>query len=416
MSVPVPLKDPRLYVLWWLSIKGVYISEAGNLVEPESFRSRPEIFDSLWLDYVSQIKDYNAKEYIKAPKDRSTISIIPEQDMKKALDELIAREKSTHRAKSIKALACTGENLTHIESFLSAVTGKVDPLEVAAIAHWVWTVKRKMAGLDVIHHLMPILRGSQGSGKSTAARKLFEPIQNYKLDLNFDQMRDDRNAKAMGENYIAFLDELGGVERAEMSVIKRLLTAETIDYRPMKTNELIKVRQAVSFLGCTNIAVNELLNDRTGMRRFFELITLDRCDWVAINAIDFTGLWQGIDEKREQGYITPYLPQLTERQQELVTEDEITTFISDLDLRPTEDSGSIEVPFSVIYQMYRSWCDENGHKPQTSKWVGRKMTNRGMVAKQKKVVGKNLKVYQVHAAVKLPYAEGFPLRAVPKDV
>jgi hypothetical protein len=46
---------------------------------------------------------------------------------------------------------------------------------VAMFNKFIWQVKRKIDGLPVFDHLMPVVLGSQGTGKSTLIRQLLEP-------------------------------------------------------------------------------------------------------------------------------------------------------------------------------------------------------------------------------------------------
>jgi hypothetical protein len=405
MSSSLSLTDPRLYIPAWLSAHGVTVSESGQLIEPSASRPLNEIFDSMWLDLGSQVRAYNVADAQKPKAERKgPIRPINERDLQKALNELIAKAKASHRANTIRKLACTGDNIAHVESFLTALTGHANPLQVAAFCHWLWQVKRKMLGKDIAHHLMIVFRGKQGCGKSTAILKALNPIQAYTLMLDFDQLKDQRHWKALSENYVIFLDEMSGVERSEAAQIKRLVSIPTLDYKPLYSNDNVKIRQACSFLGATNLPVNELLPpDRSGMRRYLEIVTLDTLNHDLINSIDYLALWQGIDEAKESGYITEFLSELREKQKDLITEDDIETFINEHNLKPVLPGETIEVPFEIIYDAYRVWCDQNGIKAQSSNWVGRKLVNRGLPQpKQKKVSGKNMKVYTLNSLAALP--------------
>ena len=64
---------------------------------------------------------------------------------------------------------------------------------VAVFNKFVWQVKRKIDGLPVFDHLMPVILGSQGTGKSTLIRQLLEAIDELWVMSDFKQITDDRN-------------------------------------------------------------------------------------------------------------------------------------------------------------------------------------------------------------------------------
>ena len=64
------------------------------------------------------------------------------------------------------------------------------PLDIAVVKHFVWQVKRKLIGLPVDHHIMPILFGKSGGGKSVAIHKLVEPLKELTLETNMSVFQD----------------------------------------------------------------------------------------------------------------------------------------------------------------------------------------------------------------------------------
>lgn len=167
---------------------------------------------------------------------------------------------------------------------------------VAVLRKFIWQVKRKMLGLPVTNHLMPVLTGAQGKGKSTLVRNLLLPVEECAANSDFKQITDDRNIQ-LWENYAIFLDELGHAKRTEMDEVKNIITANVLTRRPMRTNDVEHVEQRATFIGCTNKGLSELIRDETGVRRFAELAFTNSPDWEAINALDWEQMWRSVDER-----------------------------------------------------------------------------------------------------------------------
>lgn len=167
---------------------------------------------------------------------------------------------------------------------------------VAALKKFMHQVKRKMRGLPVYDHLMIVLLGPQGAGKSSFVKAMFSPLKELAVETSFKQIEDDRNID-LWQNYILFLDEMGHAARADMEATKHAITATTLTRRPMRHNNLISVLQKGTFIGCSNKELEQLIKDPTGIRRFLGLQFLDkgRVDWDFINSIDWLKLWESVD-------------------------------------------------------------------------------------------------------------------------
>jgi hypothetical protein len=79
---------------------------------------------------------------------------------------------------------------------------------IAVHQKFMWQIKRKVLGLPVTNHLMPVILGPQGKGKSTFVSKLVEPLKELTLEVDFKMIEDERNVE-MWSSYILFLDEMG---------------------------------------------------------------------------------------------------------------------------------------------------------------------------------------------------------------
>jgi hypothetical protein len=168
---------------------------------------------------------------------------------------------------------------------------------VAVFNKFVWQVKRKIDGLPVFDHLMPVILGSQGTGKSTLIRQLLEAIDELWVMSDFKQITDDRNI-SLWRNFAVFLDEMGWASKSDMDTVKNIITAPTLTRRVMKTNVTQEVAQNATFIGAANATeLSDLIRDQSGTRRFVSLTMIDRPDRDVINGINWSHVWRSVDHK-----------------------------------------------------------------------------------------------------------------------
>lgn len=403
----IALKDPRLFVLVWMSMSSIRISERGELIDTMR-RKNDDIFDTLWLDYKQQVRAFNDLQEKKPNSERRHIRAVAETDMKKAITELISKEKTTHKNDLIKSLMCEKEDLSHINHFTNVLMRENNPKISAILAHWIWLVKNKMKGVDVSYHIMPIFFGKQGGGKTVATNKLLEPIKNYSLNIKMSQLVDERYFFALSENFVVFFDEMAGASRTDVDSLKNQITTNFNDVRKLGTNTITKVAQSCSFVGATNRPINEQILDTTGMRRFYEIKVSDLLDWSLLDKIDFLALWKGVDENKVNGYILPFINEISIEQQKHVLEEELDLFIKEfkIDFNTKETKDFIA---NDIYQVYYTWSKTSGFNPLNKVWFGKKFINKGAIKGLKNISGKSYNIYtinkdcSIHESVLTPF-------------
>ena len=409
------LGDPRSYVTSYIEVKSIVINERGELKDGTG-RNNMDIFDTMYLDYLAQIRAHNALEKTKATNLRNNITPVQEKVLQKALNEIINTKKIEFRAKIIQSFKCTTEDQTLVKQYVKALTGSENADDVAILSHWMWQVKNKMLDQNPSYHIMPIFYGKQGGGKTVAMTKLIAPINNFRLNISLDQMTDDRYFKSMSENYVIVFDEMQGAERSDIDALKKQVTIDYNDYRPMGTNDVFKVKQACSFIGATNRPVAEQIVDSSGMRRFWQVDCQDKLDWDAISGIDYDLMWKGIDENKTDGYILSQIDSISAKQQQMVAKDDLTVFMEELGLDVTKGVFK-DVPTSELYEEYKQFCSKGGYKPMNASWFGRKLVGKGIKASTKhdSVTKKTVNYLSVPDNVKLnnnwdEYSNVAPLR------
>lgn len=397
------LKDPRKYTDAYLTAHNIIVNERGELKDATG-RNNLQIFDTMYLDYLSQVQAHNVLEKQKAANLRDLIQASAEKILQKALSELITNKKLAYRTALINSFKCDKEDLVPVTAFVKALTGKEDQDDIAVVAHWMWQVKTKMVGKTPSYHVMPILFGKQEGGKTVAMNKLIGPINNFRLNISLDQMGDDRYFKAMSENYVIVFDEMQGADRTDIDALKKQVTIDDNDYRPLGTNEVFKVRQACSFIGATNRPVAEQIVDATGMRRFWQLNCMDKLDWNVLSGLDYVAMWKGIDENKADGYILPRISEIRAKQQELVAKDEITMYMEEngiiIGKTPTK-----RVNVADLYIHYKSWAETSGFKAMSKAWFGRRLSGKGLPGGTTTVKNKTFNYYDIPQDVSLGYLD-----------
>lgn len=370
------LNDPRQYVKAYLQAQGITVNERGELKD-STRRNNLDIFDTMFLDYLGQVKAHNATEKMKAAAMRSVVNPVSEKVLQKALNELITNEKLAYRAKVIAQFKCETEDLTLVRQYVKALTGAEGEDDIAVLSHWMWQVKNKMLDKTPTYHVMPIFYGKQGGGKTVAMTNLIGPINNFRLNISLEDMTDGRFYKSMSENYVIVFDEMQGAARTDIDSLKKQVTIDYNDYRVLGTADVYKVRQACSFIGATNRAVAEQIVDGTGMRRFWQVNCADKLDWDVISNLDYSAMWKGIDENKVNGYFVAQIDSITAKQDAMVAKDDISMFMESHGIVP-DKNPTRQVNVGLIYSAYKRFCEDNGYKASNSSWFSRKIQNRGI--------------------------------------
>lgn len=256
-----------------------------------------------------------------------------------------------------------------LKAFLLALTGEVRSVHVAVLSHWIWQVKRKLAGRAVQNHIMIVFYGAQGAGKSEAVEALLERVDSVTLRIPFDDIVDSKTYNQLNKHAVCSVDELSGLRNTDLTKLKALITADTLDQRIFHSQNMRRVFQRCSFVGSTNTPLNELIRDPTGMRRFYEISCLDRIDWDALNdQINTHRIWNEIDEDRDEGYLVGDALAAVRREQAIATtKDLVALFLEENCLRsPIGDELATVHSGKAMFSEFLSWArDANIRNPGT---------------------------------------------------
>lgn len=245
---------------------------------------------------------------------------------------------------------------------------ELSPDFVAAVLQkFMHQVKTKMAGREVGHHLMPVFLGPQGSGKTTFIHKMISPLSELSRDADFKMIADERHI-SLWKSYVLFIDEMGHADKADMEIVKHVVTAHVLDRRPMRTTDVVSIRQCATFIGASNKTIAELIRDDSGMRRFVGLPYRSDADRDYINNVDWLVAWKSISIDNPDP--------MDAFRDELAAQQSASRYVSPVeawltDLKPasctaaSDEKGQIE-PVD-LYADYLSHfrCRNDGQRPKT---------------------------------------------------
>ena len=209
--------------------------------------------------------------------------------------------------------------------FINSITDVNTEHAKVVLQHFIWQVKRKMFGLPVKYHMMPILYGvKQGSGKSTTAKNFVDPIKEFVSWTDFSSISDNRD-HSIWQNSVLVFDEMGNSTTSNLEIIKQRLTSDTFTSRVMNTNGNSTIINKTTSLGTTNKDLTRMIFDESGMRRFYQIDFKSNAVWDVLANIDYAKLWKSVDENSE----TPLLQYIDVFQeiQEIQSEKRFITLI-----------------------------------------------------------------------------------------
>lgn len=383
------LKTARQFVESQLEESGFIILPNGQISRNGKNIEVDEAIDFITLNFSDIVADLSKDE-------RKNFRQIPREYIRMALTEKI-QSVAFEALENLKVqLSFEDTGHSEIEKFQLALTGSKDELALACIKQFVWQVRRKLFGKSVTNHLMVVLFGQQGSGKSRALEKLLNPIWSLVLPTIICDIVDERFQPQLSKHFVAFIDEMAGSSRADIEKLKRIITAESVKVRKLGTNTGIHVAQNCTLLGASNKELVQIIKDTTGMRRFFELKTLPKIDWDTINSIDYIKLWKSIDEENNHGFLDGVKQELAIHQSDLVSKDSVDEFVNEFNILPETDNDTA-ISTNELFSYYKKWAIQSSIKyPLDKATFGKIFKSKGFDPYQKKESGKSVRGFFIN--------------------
>lgn len=239
-----------------------------------------------------------------------------------------------------------------------------------------WQLKRRAMGKSVHNDIMLTFRGAQGIGKSYLMDALFGSVLGkfYNPSGKLSDICDERWTPALGNMLMVNIDEtdsgaVGKLGGKGMASIKRVITNEIFTYRPMATNTTVEVRKKATFLSTSNFHIYEIMEDESGMRRFFEFNSKNekqvRFDYDIVAKLKTVAMkaFKSVDETLEHGYWdinTETGKKITEIQSTYVNKSSLEDFI-DTQLEYDQDMLFKDcMTHDHLYEEYKEYSKNEG--------------------------------------------------------
>jgi len=247
-----------------------------------------------------------------------------------------------------------------LESFMYHLTGQHDPIDVVVMQQFLWLIKRKLNELPTSYHIMPILYGGQGTGKSTAIALLTKPLMAYTIKgKSVDFVTDERQFKTMSEYFLVIFDEMAKANKVDINHLKNIITNDALTWRQLHTNNSASMSQNCTFIGSSNKSVSDIIIDDTGMRRFYQIDVKQNANFTELNKIDVKLIWESINEHQDQAYtaVPEILASLTLKQEELRTPGSVEDFLSNCRYTKGTQASTDKVRLQEIFDEYLKYCE-----------------------------------------------------------
>jgi hypothetical protein len=286
-------RTPEQFVTAFTARRGVTMSFDGMLQAPSAGLATEYTTASLINDVISF--NYTLEAGFKESALRIEVERWSKTERDRALNEVWANIEVPN------ALACDAEWKELAGAILDA-TDDVATIEycVGAFKSVIWQVKRKLKGLPVYDHLMVVLYGGQGSGKSEALKRILAALAGCVTVTNFAEAMDGRHID-LWASPVLFFDEMEKAGKSDMDAIKNAITAEKRSARVFHSQRSTTFRVMTTFVGTMNGRLGDKIRDATGLRRFAPIPVRSKseehptgCDHEVINSTDFLALWNSV--------------------------------------------------------------------------------------------------------------------------
>lgn len=339
----------------WLKTSQVTISGTGAIMQDGRMRGRSKVLRDLGLNMHGWLQSTGRLYGIGRDILEETFDLV--------LDEQAKLDVDATRAKLQYDPALETEGQYQLSRWLKvALCRPVDLLEIAAINHFVWQIKRKLAGLPVDYHIMPVLVGPQKTGKSRSVQHFLKPMASLLMQGRpIDSVVDERNAANLSKHYVVLFDEMARASKTDVERLKEVISIDQLDYRPLYTNENDRVKQNATFIGTSNKSLIEIIHDPSGMRRFFEfecersLTTEERREqyWSQMPTDDeIMTAWRSIDEKLPPAHFLALEEEFNRKQEQSRSKTSAEEFLEEIEITP----GPTRIALNDIYTQYQEYC------------------------------------------------------------
>jgi predicted P-loop ATPase len=379
--------NPKMWVNTWLKRQEVTI-DYNERVHWDRYRSATMklLVEYMIEEYFCEMEGLNVKK-----SDRFS-----DTDLKRGLYLCIVDIQEEHKDKFIETIRFDKDldpDLSELRKFCKCLAEN-DHFTFYALQHFMWQVKRKIFSQSVDDHMMIILRGEQGCGKTRALSEFLAPLKDYVYEGPVHSVQDKNEFHNYNKNYVARCEELERIDKTDKNALKSMITRDTIPYRIMYSQLTAVVDQNCTFIGTSNDDITDLFRDYSGMRRFIQIDTRSKADlrqfWKEINNLNYSKMWKSIAHGPKSPIIAIMEDgTLSTHQESLTPKTSTQEWLSEVDIQP----GHNEVDIHVLYNLYKSWCFAIKMKPARPNYFSRELFGAGFIKERRSVGGKKVTIY-----------------------
>lgn len=260
-------------------------------------------------------------------------------------------------------------------------------VNVTVFKHWLWCLKRHIYGREVKLELWLALFGGQNIGKNYFVDNVLGvPLKGHIVDTELNAIADiGREIGKFQNRFLINFDELakGGGQSddsgdtlgpAAMAQLKAVLTRKKLTVRQLGSQNQMVIKKSFACMSTANVHIYDVIDDPTGMRRFFE-IKLNHPDNTWFNRKDITTLmkycehfYTGINEDLEEGYLLPGTPEfeaVKEIQASYKSRSSIDYWMDEGEYDITDEKREDDefVSLTDLHSSYKAYCKEAGNHP-----------------------------------------------------
>lgn len=371
------LSDPRTpfeYVSAWLDRTGLAINARGEIEFTSRRDNKSRLLDQLFLDYQDclrerklQVRAYNENLGKKDDKLPTPIGFSRfELDAAFNIYMGMKADEAFEKLKDKIAYVPKIEAEEHIEKALRIFSAnEPTSLDVAVFKHLIWQVKQRMWNKPTRHELIVSFFGKQGAGKTTLARQLGSPIKDLFVERSMREIvGDERNNFILQKAYLLLFEELENASKVDIDSLKAITSKDRTNWRILGKNQDDNGYNNTTFICTSNKPIKQVFYDPTGMRRFYEFVCADEIPRRQINEVNFTKLWQSVDEAAESP-IEDHLRELYQHQNTYYRQQStVESFVEDAGL---EKHAEKYTTLKSLYEQYTDFCEQAGIKSPLSR-------------------------------------------------
>lgn len=271
-------------------------------------------------------------------------------------------------------LAYSKENEEFWNNLSLIICNEINLQYIAVLKHFFWQVKRKMRGLNVWEHMMPVFSGKSKSGKTTLIEKIMLPIKEFtETAQSLETFSTPKESYRFCERFILFHDEMAKAKKTELEQIKNKITSKEISYQMFYKQKTATARNLSTQIGASEKPLSDLIVDYSMMRRFFEVKTLEKMDLQKILKLDFCEAFKSVNEYEDHP-LTSIYKQIEDAQMELVSKSAVKVWLEErCDIDPVGDKW---ISVDDSFDNFASWFGNNNHNPFGNKIIFSKELSR----------------------------------------